>query len=210
MTSHERWVVYPLLLLTLGIAMRDKIVLPRLAARELKTHAIRCNELDVGTARCGELNVAVAKCRVVSVIGPDGTDGVRLGVIPDSGGRLEICGGDGKIVVASGTDQSGGSGMLETFDAEGVLQVRLMSTPAGGAVTTMRHDKERLVLIGHAGREFGVLAGVPKPGQPIPLELVWKAEMRPSSDRPPKKTPENRPREDAGTQDGGGSGERDK
>ena len=210
MTSHERWVVYPLLLLTLGIAMRDKIVLPRLAARELQTHAVRCNKLEVGTARCNELDVGVAKCRVLSVVGPDGTDGVRLGVIPGSGGRLEICSGDGEIVVSSGTDQSGGSGVLETFDADGTLQVRLMSTPDGGAVTTMRHDKERLVLIGHAGREFGVLAGVPKPGQPIPLELVWKAEMRPSSNMAPQKTPDNRPREDGKMQDGGGSEERGK
>jgi hypothetical protein len=29
MTSRERWIVYPLLFLTLGIAMRDKVIPPQ-------------------------------------------------------------------------------------------------------------------------------------------------------------------------------------
>jgi hypothetical protein len=53
MSTRERWIVYPLLFLTLGIVMRDKvceIARPTVHARE--------DELVAGTIRCGRLEIA--------------------------------------------------------------------------------------------------------------------------------------------------------
>ena len=43
MSERERWIVYPLLLLTLGIALRDKFGI----AKEVKAHRVVCEELVV-------------------------------------------------------------------------------------------------------------------------------------------------------------------
>jgi hypothetical protein len=43
MSERERWIVYPLLLLTLGLALRDKFGI----AKEVKAHRIVCEELVV-------------------------------------------------------------------------------------------------------------------------------------------------------------------
>jgi hypothetical protein len=56
MTTRERWIVYPLLLLSLGIALRDKVVPPMhtttfaVTAHKIEADTIRCNTLQAGQA----------------------------------------------------------------------------------------------------------------------------------------------------------------
>jgi len=176
MTTHERWIIYPLLFLTLGIAMRDKVIPPRATARRLEADLVRCNRLEAGHARC----------QLVSVARPDGAEAVRLGTLPGRGGRLEVRSADGKTVVLAGTDPTGKSGMVETLDADGTPQVQLLSTSSGGVVTTVRHDKKLWVVTGHTGKNFGVFAGVPKLGRPLPLTWPWRFEMKPVPATPPE------------------------
>ncbi len=179
MTTHERWIIYPLLFLTLGIAMRDKVVPPRLSARDLEADLVRCNRLEVGLEKVALLEAGQVTCRVMTVAGPDGTDAVRMGVIPERGGRLEVCSRDGKTIVAAGSDQTGRAGVVETLDADGAPQVQLLSTPSGGVVTTVRHDKKIWVVTGHVGQNFGVFAEAPELGRRLPLTWPWKIEMKP-------------------------------
>jgi hypothetical protein len=49
MSDRERWIVYPLLLLTLGLALRDKFG----AAKEVRAHRIICEELVVSNEEIG-------------------------------------------------------------------------------------------------------------------------------------------------------------
>ncbi|MBU4399038.1 MAG: hypothetical protein KKE86_06840, partial [Planctomycetes bacterium] len=63
MSTRERWIVYPLLFLTLGIALRNKILPPThfggmettLKAGEIDVRRIRCGELQAGRAILNQL-----------------------------------------------------------------------------------------------------------------------------------------------------------
>jgi hypothetical protein len=62
MSDRERWIVYPLLFLTLGVALRNQFFPTRrfgavdLRAGELSAQRIRCNQLVVNDkANCREL-----------------------------------------------------------------------------------------------------------------------------------------------------------
>ena len=63
MSTRERWIVYPLLFMTLGIAMRDKVVPPnhlgnldmQFEAGAITTPQVQCSELRVGRVVCERL-----------------------------------------------------------------------------------------------------------------------------------------------------------
>ncbi len=176
MTTHERWILYPLLFLTLGIAMRDKVVPPRVRAREVTANEIRCNQLDVGRA----------ECQVMVVSRPDGKDSIQMGVVQGGGGRLKLCGKDGKQLVVIAADPTGQSGVIEIYNSHGDRQVQLRSTETGGIVTTIGHNEKIWVIMGHEGQHFGVFAQAPGLEHAIPLTLPWRFDTSPP---PPAKKP---------------------
>ncbi len=121
MTTRERWIVYPLLFLALGVALRDKLVPPDpLRAYAIKVHeidcdgVIKCDGLNARQAECGELKSVLTTTRVATVIGPGGDDGVRLGFVEGRGGQIEVCGQGGKVVALVGADRDGRTGLVET------------------------------------------------------------------------------------------------
>ncbi len=173
MSTRERWIVYPLLFMTLGIALRDKIVPPthlgnfaaRLEAREIATEQLRCKQLQVDTVICDRLESQRSECRALIVNGPSG-----------------------RPVVIAGAEVKGGAGTVETFTATGMPQVRLLSTDTGGMVTTIGHSGKVILVMGHAGQHFGVFAQVPELGPPIPLTVPWRyvpKQLSPSSAEEP-------------------------
>lgn len=83
MSQRERWVVYPLLFLTLGIALRDKVVPP----------SVRALSVEAGLVRCGE----------IEIIDAQGKSFVRVGVVGKSG-RLELETNDGRETLILGVD----------------------------------------------------------------------------------------------------------
>jgi len=98
MTSRERWTVYPLLFLALGLALRAAV----LAEPEQK--------LELARVVCRELLVTTA----------DGTVLVHAGrVVGGGGGRIEIKDAAGIDAVAIGTGTGGRDGVVEFFDAAG-------------------------------------------------------------------------------------------
>ena len=121
MSTRERWIVYPLLFMTLGIAMRDKVIPPvqlgsvglQFQAGEIATQRLRCGELQVGRVVCDRLQSNQSECHTLLVNGPNG-----------------------RPVVIAGADANTHAGTIETFTASGVPQVRLLSTNTGGAIVT--------------------------------------------------------------------------
>lgn len=53
MSTRERWIVYPLLFLALGVALRDKIVPVHkiVISQEIRARTIRCGELEAERAK---------------------------------------------------------------------------------------------------------------------------------------------------------------
>jgi hypothetical protein len=109
MTSRERWTVYPLLFLALGLAMRAVLVPPE---------------------QVGELEAIRLKCRELVVVDPRGTPVVHAGRIQgDGGGRIEVRDGAGLTAVAIGAGTAGQSAAVEFYDADGREIDRIV--PAG-------------------------------------------------------------------------------
>jgi hypothetical protein len=118
MSTRERWIVYPLLFLTLGIAMRDKIVQPNhLQTEDIVAAQIRCNRLQVEQVLCGRLQSLT---------------GVVAGAVQCN--ELAILTPKGRPTVVMGTDSQTRAGAIETFSESGARQMRLppvMPGPTG-------------------------------------------------------------------------------
>lgn len=104
MTSRERWTVYPLLFLAIGLAVR----------------AVAVPEERFATAQVGDLEAARLTCREIVVQAEDGTVLIHMGrVIGGGGGRIEIKDEKGVDSIAIGTRPQDRSGGIECYDAEG-------------------------------------------------------------------------------------------
>lgn len=168
MSTRERWIVYPLLFLTLGIALRDKVIPPdhlgnfrmKFEAGTVVTPRIRCNEL-----LCDRIESKQSQCGSLLIIGPNG--------LP---------------VVVAGTDNKGRAGIIETFTTEGMRQVRILSSDTGGMVSTIQRAGKLALILGDTGQNFGVFAELPGLGQLIPLTFPWRFESKPSVPQPPEKS----------------------
>ena len=122
MSTRERWIVYPLLFLTLGIALRNKILPPTrfggmettLKAGEIDVRRIRCGELQAGRAIFNRLEAGRSECRELIVVGPAG-----------------------RPAIIAYADPKTHNGAIETFSATGKPLVLLRSTDAGGLVVTL-------------------------------------------------------------------------
>lgn len=107
MTSRERWTVYPLLFLAIGLALRAVTVPPE---------KLDVDVLEAGRIICGEIVVAA----------DDGTKLVHIGRVKGGGGgRIEISDLDGAEAIAIGTGPEGRDGGVEFFDATGHTTDRL-------------------------------------------------------------------------------------
>ena len=114
MTTRERWTVYPLLFLAIGLAMRSQSAVPDLDGR------IRVEVLDAASVICREV-------RIESV---DGPTLIHLGRVKGGGGgRIEIRNAKGGESVAVGTRPGRPEGGVEFFDFDGMESARL--TAAG-------------------------------------------------------------------------------
>ncbi len=86
MSDRERWTVYPLLFLAIGLAMRAVLVPP---------------------AAMGDIDAVRLVCREIVVEDEDGTVVLHLGRIAGGGGRLEINDRKGNALMAVGSRPAG-------------------------------------------------------------------------------------------------------
>ncbi len=117
MTTAERWTVYPLLLLAIGLAVRGQLGL----------------EDDDATGRTISADAVV--CRELAVLGESDAIIVHAGRVQGGGcGRIEIRDAKGVDAVAVGTTVDSRAGAVEFFDERAGLIGRLgpaMEKPPG-------------------------------------------------------------------------------
>ena len=166
MSDRERWIVYPLLLLAIGMAMRTKAF--------VKTEHVDVNQLlDAEQITCRRLVLTNDKGEPLLGLGPDnnGTYGViqaEKGALNINGPvlakqmrceEMAIVGGQGERVMtltsqyiknADGKHQLRG-GHLVLFNDKLKPRVVLGESPAGGTVAAV-DDAGKEVIIGHVQR----------------------------------------------------------
>jgi hypothetical protein len=120
MSTRERWIVYPLLFLALGAALRDKFM----GSRDLRAGYMTCGELRAGHLLCDRIESGQSECRQLIVRGPNG-----------------------QPVVGVLADAQSGNGVIETVSATGSPLVRIASANGAGNVTILgRMGKDIAVL----------------------------------------------------------------
>ncbi|MHB1037427.1 MAG: hypothetical protein ACYC35_21125 [Pirellulales bacterium] len=155
MTSRERWTVYPLLFLALGISLKTKV------SPTLKVPFVECEYLEVThqlhapLARCNQLSAAQLECQDLAVLGSGGKNRVRMGTGTNGTGRIEVYGKKDKAIVAIGSDDAGRTGAVDTMTSEGVPQVSIRSSEIGGTVTTADTKSRKLVELRHDEKGSG-------------------------------------------------------
>jgi hypothetical protein len=144
MTERERWTVYPLLLLSLGISLRSKIT-QSLDLHEISCSTLRCNHIvghdpetacqtllcdhiaatDAGMQRLKAQEVDVRRC-----VAQEGD--MRRCVAQE----VDVFGPDGKVrlILKAESPKVGGGGAVAVLSAEGKPEVVLRALPEGGVV----------------------------------------------------------------------------
>jgi hypothetical protein len=171
MSPRERWIVYPLLFMTLGIAIRNQF----LPTNVVKTMDLQANELTANTIRCNNLQVmdttrskglefgsALGDQMLVKnqLIVNDLLKSMRLLAQETAFSKLNITDEQGRPVIVMLEDKNSKSGAIQTMTADGVPQVQILSNKTGGLV----------LAIGHLGQ---VLAQFPTVGPPFMLSPSW-------------------------------------
>ncbi len=117
MSDYERWTIYPLLLLTLGIVLKDKMLRP-------VADAVVCHKL--------------------SVVDGEGNTLVAMGPTERQAGGLEIFTAGGRPLVVMGPDAEGKHGAISTLTDEGQPLVEMSSH--GGIGRVVAHGPQGLSI----------------------------------------------------------------
>ncbi len=181
MTNRERWIVYPLLFLTLGLVMRDKVAPPSPGFMQpgMNALSVRCMHLE---------------CQDLTVAGPDGEKRVLIGVTANQAGQLEVYGSDHTMVLVAGADNTGRSGRVQTLATDATRQVLLHSTDRGGQIAAFDSEDKTRVVVGYDEIGAGSFLVAPEGGV-VPLTYPWwpvrvpKAPDQPGDEQSPDPEP---------------------
>ncbi len=204
MNTRERWIVYPLLFLTLGIALRNQFLPTRrfgaidLQAAEVKAQKIICNEVIVMEKASGR-KLEFEDMKANHVVG-------GLGEFVQTKSRemdclgLKISSEEGKPIVLLTEDSTAKAGVLQMMNEKGTPLAQIRPTSSGAAFVSWRSDGKALVAMGHEGENFGVFAQFPQAGPPFPLTSPWRFQGTPTPGAQPqqidpKGLPQNLPQQ---------------
>jgi hypothetical protein len=176
MSTRERWIVYPLLFLALGTAIKPKLV---------PAERVTCRNLEVVDDELQpriRLSTAASDDGEIRIINRDGKAVVLLksGAATQSGlietlnshGQVQTAimssgsGGDGEIrinnrggkpVVMLKADAATRAGLIATLNDDGRMQTAMMSSASGGEVAAFDLGERNSVAIGHRDGRFGLL-----------------------------------------------------
>ncbi|MBN1909052.1 MAG: hypothetical protein JW818_04875 [Pirellulales bacterium] len=157
MPTRERWIVYPLLFLTLGMVLRDKVAPPQL------------EQLDADEIRCKSL----------SVVGPNGQPCLILDDASGAG-QLAVYGQNGQIMLIAGVVPKGNAGYVDLQGPNRKPSVQLTSNSYGGTISLFDRTGQIEVILGHEHDSFGLFGTSPNSSiMPIPLQLIrWSDILR--------------------------------
>ena len=203
MSTRERWIVYPLLFLTLGIAMRNQFLPTKrfgamdLKAADITAQTIHCNNLEVMQDGIVRNNFGVAQELQFqrargNAIRADYCESQQSKLGEAEFRKLAITDEQDKPVILLLEDKNTKTGVIQTMRSDGAPQVQIRSNETGGVVTAIGHLGQVLVAMGHEGQAFGVFAQFPQVGPPFPLTSPWRFQSQPST---PKITPVPVPKE---------------
>jgi hypothetical protein len=141
MSTRERWIVYPLLFLALGTAIKPKLIHPQLADTALPPATLR-----IGRVECAEL----------AVLGRNEQPAVNARA-SSSGGVIEILDAKQRKVVSIRADAATRAGLVETQNDQGRPQAAIMSSAAGGEFAAYDNSLNRSVMIGFRNGRSGLI-----------------------------------------------------
>jgi hypothetical protein len=98
MSDRERWIVYPLLMFSLFMTLRTRLLPPVRPMPEVRAERIECSNFEL--------------------LGPDGQPRIRLAATAEAG-QLAVYNASGKVLATLGA--TGRGGMLSTIDPNGML-----------------------------------------------------------------------------------------
>jgi hypothetical protein len=110
MSNRERWVVYPLLFMSLGMSLTNGLERQEKSAIQDRAHE---SVADVGHLRCTSLEI----------IGADGKPRISMGAKDGGNGYLQLGAPDGTLQAQLNSNLSGA--LLSLFDRTGKIAVRL-------------------------------------------------------------------------------------
>jgi hypothetical protein len=131
MTSRERWTIYPLLFLSLGMGLRS-----RLTGMESAT-TVRCRQLVI-VDEAGKPLILAGASR-------DGSAGEIL---------IQTVGGVPQVDIGS----NGAAGNVRTFGPDGKPLTLLRGSPRGGHIALLRGDQQVVFSLGHDDEDSGLFA----------------------------------------------------
>jgi hypothetical protein len=165
MSQRERWIVYPLLFLALGTALRDKFYPPH----ELAAENIRCQNLLVQNVRAHELAVDSTRCQELVVATAAGQERARLDTAPStSAGRLLLFDPDGKPVVFAGTATTDNAPTVELLRPDGKPQLLIAVSNFGGRLVSFDRQGAVLIELGFEEGRSGLTAADLMSGHALP------------------------------------------
>lgn len=171
MSPRERWTVYPLLFLSLGIGLRT-----RLGGLE-----------GVESIRCKNLTITDADGKVV----------VHCGSQSNGHGQLEFLDDQGHILAAAGISPDGKSGQFVILGADGKTEMILRSSQRGGNLVALSADQKLLLSLGHDEETSGVFVIDPVTNQRAGVQflpIIRKlAPVKPENVEPKPTPPADKP-----------------
>ncbi len=172
MTDRERWTIYPLLVLSIGMQVRDKLV----PAKTIRAQSIHCQALTIDNGDKSPRILASAN-GTVQVLGADNKARVVLGIAPNHAGVVDVRGADGQRRAALLVDEGQQIGSLATFGPDGERRVVVAAGEGGGGLITVH---------GPVGRQLVALGmGKPLAGLVTSPAAANADEAQPAAEVPP-------------------------
>jgi hypothetical protein len=152
MSTRERWIVYPLLLLALGAALRPKYVPPEMVA-------------------CHRLVIVDEENRPRIVLGmSERTSEAEIQVLDNErrplaqmrsdsaahSGVFQVLSREGRSLVTVRSDPASRAGLIETQTIDGELQTMLTSSDTGGEIIAYDVPGHQAIGIGYRGGQSGL------------------------------------------------------
>ncbi len=159
MTDRERWIVYPLVFLTLGIALRNQFLPTRrfgavdLRAGEVAAQKIICNDLVVqqreecSQLQCEQFKFNEALGKHISTLGL--AECLQLKAVEAECRALFIADAEGRPVIVAGADKDSQCGIIQTMNRNGrpVFVAGADKDSQSGIIRTMNRNGMPMVKV---------------------------------------------------------------
>ena len=158
MTDRERWTIYPLLALSLGMQVRDKVF----PITTVRAQSVHCRSLVVDGAD-GKPRITASGDGILRVLGDDERPKILLGSDQHQAGVVQVCGASGQVRAAIGVDEVQSVGTVSTLGSDGHPRVLIAAVDNSGMISTAGPGDRKLAELG-IGKPWAGLT-TPQAGQ---------------------------------------------